>query len=74
MKGKARLGVISGKKTAAVLCVDNVQSEDQQALANLVSACKANYLDKADEIRRVWGGGVRGTKSCVLPILLCFLG
>ncbi|CAD6580158.1 MAG: 60S ribosomal protein L8B [Tremellales sp. Tagirdzhanova-0007] len=63
VKGKARLGVISGKKTAAVLCVDNVRSEDQQALANLVSACKANYLDKADEIRRVWGGGVRGTKS-----------
>lgn len=48
--------------------MDNVRSEDQQGLANIVSACKANYLDKADEIRRVWGGGIRGTKSCVFPI------
>jgi len=63
VKGKARLGLISGKKTSAVLCMDNVRSEDQQALANIVSACKANYLDKAEEIRRVWGGGIRGNKS-----------
>lgn len=63
VKGKARLGLISGKKTSAVLCMDNVRSEDQQALANIVSACRANYLDKADEIRRHWGGGIRGNKS-----------
>ncbi len=79
VKGKARLGLISGKKTSAVLCMDNVRSEDQQALANIVSACKANYLDKADEIRRHWGGGVRGTKSYVLvgaastPANTCFV-
>ncbi|EIW69134.1 50S small subunit ribosomal protein L7Ae [Tremella mesenterica] len=63
VKGKARLGVITGKKTSAVVAIEEVRSEDQQALANLVSACKANYLDKAEEIRRHWGGGIRGKKS-----------
>lgn len=54
---------LSGKKTSAVCALNEVRSEDNQALANLVSAAKANYLDKSDEVRRVWGGGVRGNKS-----------
>jgi len=62
-KGKARLGLISGHKTAATLAITDVRSEDSQALATLVSAAKANYLDKSDESRRAWGGGVRGNKS-----------
>ncbi|KAK4686781.1 large subunit ribosomal protein L7Ae, partial [Tremellales sp. Uapishka_1] len=63
VKNKARCGIVSGKKTAATLALTEVRSEDKQALANLVSAAKANYLDKAAEIGRTWGGGVRGTKS-----------
>jgi len=63
VKSKARLGVITGKKTSAVVAVDDVRSEDQQTLANLVSACKANYLEKSEELRRNWGGGIRGNKS-----------
>lgn len=63
VKNKARLGLVTGKKTAAAVALTEVRSEDSQALANLVSAAKANYLDKADEIRRKWGGGVRGPKS-----------
>lgn len=63
VKGKARLGLVTGKKTSAVVALTEVRSEDQQALANLVSACKSNYLDKAEEIRRSWGGGIRGNKS-----------
>jgi len=55
-----------------VLCMDNVRSEEQQALANIVSACKANYLDKADDIRRQWGGGIRGTKSYVMLVTCDF--
>ncbi|KAI9632315.1 ribosomal protein L7Ae [Dioszegia hungarica] len=62
VKGKARLGLISGKKTSAVLAVTEVRSEDSQALANLVSASKAN-LEKSEEARKHWGGGIRGTKS-----------
>ncbi|KAL7419815.1 60S ribosomal protein L8 [Cryptotrichosporon argae] len=63
VKGKARLGLVTGKKTSAVVAVTDVRSEDAQQLATLVSAAKANYLDKTDEFRRHWGGGVRGNKS-----------
>jgi len=63
VKGKARLGLISGKKTSAVLAVTDVRSEDSQALANLVSAAKSNYLEKSEEARKHWGGGIRGNKS-----------
>lgn len=61
--GKARLGQVVHKKSAAVVAITEVKSEDERDLAALVSAAKANYLDKADEIRRSWGGGVRGQKS-----------
>jgi large subunit ribosomal protein L7Ae len=42
VKGKARLGTVVHKKTATVLCVADVRSEDQRELATLVSAAKAN--------------------------------
>jgi len=63
VKGKSRLGLITGKKTSAAVAITDVRSEDSQALANLVSASKANYLEKSEELRRHWGGGIRGNKS-----------
>lgn len=63
VKNKSRLGLVVNKKTAAVAAITEVRSEDSQALANLVSAAKANYLDKSEEARRQWGGGIRGNKS-----------
>ncbi len=42
VKGKARLGTVVHKKTAAVLTLQDVRSEDQRELATLVSAAKAN--------------------------------
>jgi hypothetical protein len=42
VKGKARLGTVVHKKTAAVLALQDVKSEDQRELATLVSAAKAN--------------------------------
>jgi hypothetical protein len=42
VKGKARLGTVVHKKTAAVLAIPEVKSEDQRELATLVSATKAN--------------------------------
>ncbi len=51
------------KKTAAVVTLQDVRSEDSQALATLVSAAKANFGDKYEEARRHWGGGIRGNKS-----------
>jgi len=63
VKGKARLGTVVHKKTAAVVTLQDVRSEDQRELATLVSAAKANFSDKYDEQRRQWGGGIRGNKS-----------
>ena len=63
VKGKARLGTVVHKKAAAVVALQDVKSEDQRELANLVSAAKANFTDKYEEQRRHWGGGVRGNKS-----------
>ncbi|KAJ3716663.1 50S ribosomal protein L30e-like protein [Lentinula raphanica] len=63
IKGKARLGTLVHKKTAAVVAINEVRSEDQRELATLISAAKANFTDKYEEQRRVWGGGIRGPKS-----------
>ncbi|TFK40654.1 60S ribosomal protein L8 [Crucibulum laeve] len=63
VKGKARLGTVVHKKTAAVVALQDVKSEDQRELATLVSASKANFSDKYEEQRRQWGGGLRGNKS-----------
>lgn len=63
VKSKARLGTVVHKKTAAVLALQDVRSEDQKELATLVSAAKANFSDKYEEQRRHWGGGLRGNKS-----------
>ena len=42
VKGKARLGTVVHKRTAAVVALQDVKSEDQRELATLVSAAKAN--------------------------------
>lgn len=63
VKGKARLGTVVHKKTATALVLTEVRPEDKQELQALVSACKANFNDKAEEIRKSWGGGVMGFKS-----------
>ncbi|KAF8060704.1 ribosomal protein L4 [Lyophyllum atratum] len=66
VKGKARLGTVVHKKTAAVLALQDVKSEDQRELATLVSAAKANFNDKYEDQRRQWGGGLRGNKSTAM--------
>jgi large subunit ribosomal protein L7Ae len=42
VKGKARLGTVVHKKTAAVVAIQEVRSEDDRELATLISAAKAN--------------------------------
>jgi ribosomal protein L7Ae-like RNA K-turn-binding protein len=44
VKSKARLGTVVHKKTAAVLTLQDVKSEDQRDLATLVTASKANLF------------------------------
>merc|ERR1719207_198933 len=62
IKGKARLGQLVHKKTAAVVAVTSVKREDQQELENLGKNFRAAFNDNA-ELRRRWGGGIMGLKS-----------
>jgi large subunit ribosomal protein L7Ae len=63
VKSKARLGRVVHRKTAACLAFSQVNSEDKTQLSKLVEAVKTNFNDRADELRRHWGGGVMGSKS-----------
>ncbi|KAK2075125.1 hypothetical protein P8C59_009277 [Phyllachora maydis] len=63
IKGKARLGTVVHKKTAAVLAVTDVRSEDKNEFSKLVSAIKEGYLEKTEESRKRWGGGIMGAKA-----------
>jgi len=42
VKGKARIGTVVHKKSAAVVALQEVKSEDNKELATIVSAAKAN--------------------------------
>ncbi|KAK4230106.1 50S ribosomal protein L30e-like protein [Podospora fimiseda] len=63
IKGKARLGTVVHKKTAAVLALTEVRSEDKNELSKLVSAVKEGYLEKNEDARKRWGGGIMGFKA-----------
>ncbi|KAI9678790.1 MAG: nucleotidyltransferase [Caeruleum heppii] len=63
IKGKARLGTVVHKKTAAVLALTEVRSEDKSELSKLVSAIKEGYSEKYEESKRHWGGGIMGQKA-----------
>ncbi|KAL2395222.1 Large ribosomal subunit protein eL8B [Exophiala dermatitidis] len=63
IKGKARLGTVVHKKTAAVLALTEVKSEDKAELSKLVSAVNEGFISKYEEHRRHWGGGIMGPKA-----------
>jgi len=65
IKGKARLGHLVYKKTAAALVLTEVRKEDNAALQQLQSNFRIKYLDSAPAERRrpKWGGGVMGIKA-----------
>ena len=52
VKNKARLGTVVHKKTAAVLTIADVRSEDNSEFQKLVSAAKANFVEKYEDQRR----------------------
>ncbi|AQZ10324.1 RPL8A (YHL033C) and RPL8B (YLL045C) [Zygosaccharomyces parabailii] len=63
VKGKARLGTLVNQKTSAVAALTEVRQEDEAALAKLISTVNANYIEKYDDVKKHWGGGVLGEKS-----------
>lgn len=63
IKGKARLGTVVHKKTAAVLAITEVRSEDKTELSKIIQAIKEGYSEKYEESKRHWGGGIMGAKA-----------
>merc|ERR1711974_300882 len=63
VKGRARLGQLVDRKMCTSVAFTDVRSEDKQALSKLVETIKTNYNERADEIRKHWGGGLLGAKS-----------
>lgn len=63
IKGKARLGTVVHKKTAAVLALTEVRGEDKSELSKLVNAIQEGYTGKHEEAKRHWGGGIMGAKA-----------
>ncbi|KAF8467497.1 50S ribosomal protein L30e-like protein [Russula ochroleuca] len=64
VKGKARLGTVVHKKTAAVVALQEVRSEDVRELATLVSAAKANFSDKNSIVYGVVVFGLTSLPTC----------
>jgi large subunit ribosomal protein L7Ae len=63
VKSKARLGAVVHKKTATALAFTNVHKEDQSALNKLIETVNSNYIERFDEIKRHYGGGIMGEKT-----------
>jgi len=40
-----------------------VRSEDKNELSKLISAIKQGYLEKIEDSRKRWGGGIMGAKA-----------
>merc|ERR1712008_359775 len=63
VKNKARLGRVVRRKTTSYLAITNVESSDRSALNKLVETVKTNYNERAEEIKKHWGGSSLGNKS-----------
>ncbi|CAI5758804.1 unnamed protein product [Candida verbasci] len=63
VKGKARLGTLVHKKTSAVAALTEVSQADEAELSKLISTINANYLEKYEENKKHWGGGIMGSKA-----------
>ncbi|KAF8003974.1 hypothetical protein OXX80_001672 [Metschnikowia pulcherrima] len=62
VKGKARLGTLVHKKTSSVAALTEVAAEDEADLAKLISTINANFIEKYEDARKHWGGGIMGKK------------
>merc|ERR1712213_153705 len=63
VKNKSRLGRVCRRKTTTCLAITNVESSDRNALNKLVETVKTNYNERAEEIKKHWGGSSLGSKS-----------
>jgi len=63
VKNKARIGRVARRKTTTCLAITDVDSADRASLNKLVETVKTNFNERADEIKKHWGGSTLGSKS-----------
>merc|ERR1712013_484199 len=63
VKNKARIGRVCRRKTTSCLAITDVDSADRGSLNKLVDTVKTNFNERADEIKKHWGGSSLGNKS-----------
>jgi len=63
VRNKARLGILSRRKTSSAVAITDVESSDRSSLNKLVESVKTNFNERAEEIRKHWGGSTLGNKS-----------
>jgi len=63
VKNKARLGRVCHRKTTSCMAITEVEQSDRSALNKLVETVKTNYNERAEEIKKHWGGSTLGMKS-----------
>jgi len=68
VKGKARLGKVVHKKTAAVLAITSVREGDKKAFELLVQKARDNFLNRYSELARATGGQIMGHKHNMAKI------
>jgi len=62
VKNKARLGALVHMKTAAAVCLTNVEKADDSAFRKLQDMSRAAFNDNAETLRQ-WGGGIMGLRT-----------
>jgi len=62
VKGKARLGKLVHKKTAAVVAITSVNPKDESSFELLRQKAVDQYLERYNDIMTTRGGGVMGYK------------
>ncbi|KAJ8898473.1 hypothetical protein PR048_003833 [Dryococelus australis] len=63
VKGKARLGLLTRRKTCTAIALTQVDSGDRASFTKVLEAVKTNFNERYEEIKRHWGGGLLGSKS-----------
>lgn len=63
VKNKARIGRVARRKTTTCLAVTDVEAADRTSLNKVVETVKTNFNERAEEIKKHWGGSTLGSKS-----------